>query len=50
MTQWSSYDDLYKNFSQWLKDTEVSVRSEVNLQPDLPAKQSQHKRLKVQSL
>ncbi|KAL3874933.1 hypothetical protein ACJMK2_037885 [Sinanodonta woodiana] len=44
--QWSAYDREYENLSQWLKDTETSVRNEGNLQPDLPSKIEQYEHFK----
>ena len=47
MHQWHGYDELYENLSHWLKDTEVKVRNESGLKPDLDAKQAQRDTFKV---
>ena len=47
MSQWQDYDGLYDNLSKWVKDTEVKVRNESGLKPDLPAKEAQLEAFKV---
>ena len=47
MSQWQDYDGLYDNLSKWVKDTEVKVRNESGLKPDLPAKEAQLETFKV---
>ncbi len=47
MHQWHGYDELYENLSHWVKDTEVKVRNESGLKPDLDAKQAQRDTFKV---
>ena len=47
MTQWKGYDENYENFSQWLKEKELQVRSETGLRPDLRLKVEQLDNFKV---
>ncbi|XP_074648980.1 muscle-specific protein 300 kDa-like isoform X3 [Tubulanus polymorphus] len=47
LDQWKDYDDLNENLSQWLKDTEMNIRSESNLKPDLKTKKDQLDKFKV---
>lgn len=47
VTQWQEYDQQYDVLSQWLKDTDVQIRSESTLKPDLDSKREQLKTLKV---
>ena len=49
MQQWQGYDDLYEGLSKWLKDTEVKVRTESGLRPDLATKQQQLDTFKARS-
>lgn len=41
MGQWQRYEHQYETLSQWLKDTEVKIRSETTLKPDLAGKREQ---------
>ena len=50
MQQWQGYDELYETLSKWLKDTEVKVRAESGLRPDLVTKQQQLDTFKVNML
>ena len=47
MQQWQGYDEVYDSMAQWVKDTEVKVRNESGLKPDLPSKVDQLKNFKV---
>ncbi|XP_064624000.1 muscle-specific protein 300 kDa-like isoform X3 [Lineus longissimus] len=46
MDQFKEYDALNEDLSQWLKDTEMTVRSDSNLKPDLKSKQEQLEKFK----
>ena len=39
--QWEAYDSHHESLSQWLKDTEASLRGEATLKPDLASKKNQ---------
>lgn len=47
MQQWQGYDELYDTLEKWVKDTEVKVRNESELKPNLAAKQAQLDTFKV---
>ncbi len=47
MQQWHGYDEQYDTLSTWLKDTEVKVRTQAGLQPNLLTKQQQQHTFKV---
>ncbi|XP_076442566.1 muscle-specific protein 300 kDa-like isoform X3 [Babylonia areolata] len=39
--QWDVYDSQHESLSQWLKETEASLRAEATLKPDLASKKNQ---------
>ena len=47
MQQLEGYDELYNSLSTWVKDTEVNLRSEAGLKPDVEQKQRQLETFKV---
>lgn len=47
MDQWQQYDQRYETLSQWLKDSEASIRTDSALQPDIHSKKEQLEQLKV---
>ena len=45
--QWEAYDSHHESLSQWLRDTEASLRGEATLKPDLVSKKNQYEFFKV---
>jgi len=46
-SQWQSYDELFKDLSQWLKNFEKKLKEEMGPQTDLSSKQKQLDVVKV---
>ena len=47
--QWEAYDSHHESLSQWLRDTEASLRGEATLKPDLASKKNQLDLFKVRA-